>query len=190
MIQISSKKFDDVWFSLVLNGAGRLVACSFSDLSQRAAERAVRRKLGYEEVEVGNAPQNVRLFRKIRRIYLGEPSAVNLKALDLSQVSEFQRKVCMQLLRISRGRVTTYGAIAKKLGGRRFARAVGGAVASNPLSLVVPCHRVVPASLKVGNYGTPGRKPSQGGYMKRRILEREGVKFIGDRISSESIWKP
>ena len=94
------------------------------------------------------------------------------------------------LLRIPRGRVTTYGAIAERLGGKRYARAVGTAVATNPLPLLVPCHRVVPASLRVGNYGMGGREPSTGGYMKRRLLELEGVKFQGGKVSKQSKWMP
>jgi methylated-DNA-[protein]-cysteine S-methyltransferase len=109
---------------------------------------------------------------------------------DLSSVSVFRRDVYRTLCKIPLGKVTTYGAIARKLGGRKYARAVGTAVATNPLPLVVPCHRVVPSSLKVGNYGMGGRDPSKGGYMKRMLLEREGVRFQGDKVSKQSIWIP
>jgi methylated-DNA-[protein]-cysteine S-methyltransferase len=108
----------------------------------------------------------------------------------LSNVSEFRRKVYSLLQAIPSGKVATYGALAKKVGGKRYARAVGTAVATNPLSLIIPCHRVVPASLRVGNYGMPGRKPSEGGYVKRGLLEREGVVFRGEKVSVESLWKP
>jgi methylated-DNA-[protein]-cysteine S-methyltransferase len=123
-------------------------------------------------------------------MFKGKDVAVNMKTLDLSHVSPFRRRVYRQLLRIPRGRVATYGAVANRIGGRRYARAVGTAVAMNPLPLAIPCHRVVQASLKVGNYGMPGRKPSEGGYMKRRLLELEGVKFLGGKISKKSVWTP
>ena len=110
--------------------------------------------------------------------------------IDLSLVSNFRKKVYNLLCKIPTGRITTYGEIAKRLGGKRYARAVGTAVATNPLPLIIPCHRVVPASLEIGNYGMGGRKPSTGAYMKRRLLEREGVKFQGRRVSEKSKWIP
>lgn len=115
---------------------------------------------------------------------------MGMTSFDLSGVSGFRRDVYVLLCRIPRGKVTTYGAIARRLGGERYARAVGTAVATNPLPLIVPCHRVVPSSLKVGNYGMCGRDPTTGGYMKRILLEREGVTFEGERISRASIWNP
>jgi len=110
--------------------------------------------------------------------------------VDMSHLSEFRRKVYNHLRRIPAGKVTTYGAIAKKLGSRRFARAVGSAVGSNPFPLIVPCHRVIPYSLKIGNFGIGGRDPREGAYMKRDLLRREGVKFSGGRVSEQSLWYP
>jgi methylated-DNA-[protein]-cysteine S-methyltransferase len=113
-----------------------------------------------------------------------------LKSLDLSSVSSFRKKVYQVLQEIPRGRVTTYGAIAKKLASRRYSRAVGTAVATNPLPLIVPCHRVVPFSLEIGNYGMGRRKPSEGAYIKHGLLEREGVKVLGNKVSKQSLWYP
>jgi methylated-DNA-[protein]-cysteine S-methyltransferase len=59
--------------------------------------------------------------------------------------TELQRAVWKELSRIPRGETRTYGAIATKIGRPTAARAVGSAVARNPLSIVVPCHRVVGA---------------------------------------------
>ncbi len=191
MIRISSEKKDGVWFSLALNEKRKLIACSFSDRNRRAAEKAVKRTLGERTEKIGNSYiLSSERFKEIYGTFRGKRVAVRLNELDLSHLSQFQRKVYRLLCQIPHGRVTTYGALAKRLGGRRYARVVGTAVASNPLPLVIPCHRVVPASLTVGNYGMPGRKPSQGGYMKRRLLEREGVKFLGAKVSRESVWSP
>ena len=55
--------------------------------------------------------------------------------------TEFQKKVWAALMRIPRGETVTYGALAEKLGSH--ARAVGGAVGRNPISIMIPCHRVV-----------------------------------------------
>jgi methylated-DNA-[protein]-cysteine S-methyltransferase len=80
-------------------------------------------------------------------------------AVDLSLASGFRREVLEATARIPVGHVTTYGALAARVGKPRAARAVGNAVGSNPVAIVVPCHRVVPAGGGVGNYGGgPERK--------------------------------
>jgi methylated-DNA-[protein]-cysteine S-methyltransferase len=79
--------------------------------------------------------------------------------VDLSLASGFRRRVLEATARIPAGRVMTYGALAAQVGKPSAARAVGNAVGSNPVAIVVPCHRVVPASGGVGNYGGgPERK--------------------------------
>jgi methylated-DNA-[protein]-cysteine S-methyltransferase len=80
-------------------------------------------------------------------------------AVDLSLASGFRREVLEATARIPVGHVKTYGALAAQVGKPRAARAVGNAVGSNPVAIVVPCHRVVPAGGGVGNYGGgPERK--------------------------------
>jgi O-6-methylguanine DNA methyltransferase len=187
MIRIASKQKDDIWFTAAVNERGRLVACAFSDTSKTAAERSVKSYIGKSKSEHSQTI-DPEIFGQIYEIYVGKGNA-NFNTFDLSNVSEFRRKVYSLLQAIPNGKVATYGTLAKKLGSARYARAVGTAVATNPLPLIIPCHRIVPASLKVGNYGMPGRPPSEGGDVKRGLLEREGVVFRDARVSSESIWK-
>ncbi|HYU40158.1 MAG TPA: methylated-DNA--[protein]-cysteine S-methyltransferase [Acidimicrobiia bacterium] len=79
--------------------------------------------------------------------------------VDLSLTSAWGRRVLEATARVPAGQVTTYGALAAKVGKPSAARAVGNAVATNPVAIVVPCHRVVPAGGGVGNYGGgPERK--------------------------------
>ena len=89
--------------------------------------------------------------------------------LDL-QVGPFEREVLEFLRDLPRGKTITYGEIARHLGRPRAARAVGRACARNPAPLVIPCHRVVPASGGLGNYTGEG-----GAQTKRKLLEREGA---------------
>jgi methylated-DNA-[protein]-cysteine S-methyltransferase len=90
------------------------------------------------------------------------------------QGSVFQKSVWEILLQISCGEVTTYGEIAKKMARKQgaasmSAQAVGGAVGHNPISLVIPCHRVVGAGGSLTGYA--------GGLDKKRyLLELEGGK--------------
>jgi methylated-DNA-[protein]-cysteine S-methyltransferase len=80
----------------------------------------------------------------------------------------FQRRVWDELARIPRGTTVTYGELATRAGHPGVARAVGAAVGRNPISIVVPCHRVVGADGKLTGYaGGVGRKAS--------LLALEGV---------------
>ena len=67
--------------------------------------------------------------------------------------SGFSRKVLEQTARIPYGTVSTYGEMARRAGSPRAARAAGNALHDNPVPIVVPCHRVVPAGGGVGKYG-------------------------------------
>ena len=88
--------------------------------------------------------------------------------VDLSSRSDFHQEVLRATARIPRGEVRTYGELAAIVGRPRAARAVGTAMARNPVALLVPCHRVVPSSGGVGNYGF-------GSDLKAKLLAGEGV---------------
>lgn len=88
--------------------------------------------------------------------------------VDLSSRSEFHQEVLRATARIPRGEVLTYGELAAVVGRPRAARAVGTAMARNPVPLLVPCHRVVPGSGGVGNYGL-------GSELKAKLLANEGA---------------
>ncbi|PCI57005.1 MAG: hypothetical protein COB36_01675 [Alphaproteobacteria bacterium] len=89
--------------------------------------------------------------------------------LDL-RGTEFQKSVWQVLLEIKKGQVKTYGDVANDIGKPMAARAVGSAVGSNPVSLIVPCHRVVQQSGDIGNFGW-------GVDLKRRLLLEEGFRI-------------
>lgn len=91
-----------------------------------------------------------------------EPDFTPALALDCSP---FRREVLEILLRIPYGQITTYGEIAKRIARnhglqKMSARAVGGAVGWNPISLIIPCHRVV---------GTGGSLTGYGGGIQRKL---------------------
>jgi AraC family transcriptional regulator of adaptative response/methylated-DNA-[protein]-cysteine methyltransferase len=81
----------------------------------------------------------------------------------------FQLRVWQELQRIPRGETSTYGELAETIGLPGGARAVGSACGSNPVSVVVPCHRVVTAAGTLGGY-------AWGVDVKQRLLEREGAR--------------
>jgi O-6-methylguanine DNA methyltransferase len=89
--------------------------------------------------------------------------------LDLSPLTDFQRAVLEQARRIPRGQVRSYGWIAREIGHPRAVRAVGTALARNPLPFVIPCHRVIRGDGDLGQYSGGGEGT------KERILTFEGV---------------
>lgn len=86
-------------------------------------------------------------------------------ALDL-RGTEFQKRVWEALLEIPKGEVRSYGQLAEAIGRPMAARAVGTAVGENPVSLIVPCHRIVQSDGSIGNYGW-------GVEIKRNLLLEE-----------------
>ncbi len=85
------------------------------------------------------------------------------------------RAVYSLLKRIPRGRVTTYGDIAKILGQPGASRAVGKILNKNPEPVSVPCHRVVMSDGTLGGYAF-------GKMMKKELLISEGMRFDGDNV--------
>jgi AraC family transcriptional regulator of adaptative response/methylated-DNA-[protein]-cysteine methyltransferase len=85
--------------------------------------------------------------------------------LDI-RATAFQRMVWQHLRTIPGGRTATYGEIARSLGREKGARAVARACATNPVALIIPCHRVVPAGGGIGGY-------RWGGKRKQALLDRE-----------------
>ena len=87
--------------------------------------------------------------------------------LDLSRGSPFQQRVWAATGKIPYGQVRTYGEVAKAIGAPRATRAVGGALGSNPVPIVVPCHRVLRVDGSLGGF-------SAGLAVKKALLALEG----------------
>ena len=86
------------------------------------------------------------------------------------------KAVYAALTRIPRGKVTTYGDIARALGCAGGSRAVGRILNKNPNPVTVPCHRVVMADGTLGGYAF-------GMDRKKELLESEGLSFSGQRVA-------
>ena len=106
---------------------------------------------------------------------VGAPSAKQspidvfpVERLDFSEIAPFHRLVYVEAMKTGQGQTTSYSELAKKVGSPRAARAVGQAMARNPLPLIVPCHRVLAAGGKLGGFTAPG-----GTLTKKRLLEIE-----------------
>lgn len=105
--------------------------------------------------------------RQVMRYLAGRSRTLDFP-IDLSGGTPFQRRVWQAALRIPYGRARSYHWIASKVGGRKYARAVGNALGTNPVPLIVPCHRVVAHDASLGGF-------SGGLKTKRRLLKLEGT---------------
>jgi len=104
--------------------------------------------------------------RQIAQYFAGARHSFDL-ALDLLRGSAFQRRVWAATRLIPYGQVHTYGQVARAIDAPRSARAVGRALGSNPVPIIVPCHRVLRADGSLGGYGA-------GLDIKRALLRLEG----------------
>jgi methylated-DNA-[protein]-cysteine S-methyltransferase len=113
--------------------------------------------------------QNERDSEALRqlRAYFTDPHYCFHLKLDFGEASAFQRRVWAALQEIPAGRVMTYGYLAARLG--TSARAIGAACRSNPIPIIVPCHRVVAAQ------GLGGYMGGRGLAYKHWLLHHEGV---------------
>jgi methylated-DNA-[protein]-cysteine S-methyltransferase len=110
--------------------------------------------------EAPGHPVLVEAIRQLREYFAGERTAFELP-LDLTHGTPFQQSVWQQLLAIPQGATTSYAELGRRLGRPQAARAVGAAEGRNPVSIVVPCHRVVGASGALTGYaGGLDRKTS------------------------------
>jgi methylated-DNA-[protein]-cysteine S-methyltransferase len=97
---------------------------------------------------------------------------VDMSRVDISGLSPFEQAALRKAAQIPPGEVRSYGWIAREIGHPQAARAVGQAMARNPVALFFPCHRVVDASGSLHNYG-------YGVEVKARILAMEGYVKTG-----------
>ena len=105
----------------------------------------------YPELKRGGSPLLDRVRAQLDEYFSGRRREFDLP-LD-PRGTEFQRRVWQRLLLIPYGETTTYGALATQLGDAKASRAVGLANGSNPIPIVIPCHRVIGADGSLTGYG-------------------------------------
>lgn len=136
----------------------------------REVERSLLRRLPDAKAAEPQAPVQA-VIDDARCYFAGERVDFIQVPVDLGVQPPFFDRVYGFVRRLGWGETATYGAIAKALdAGPEFARDVGQAMASNPVPLIIPCHRVTAANGKIGGFSAPG-----GSLSKARMLAIEGV---------------
>ena len=147
------------WVGLVISARGLRATTLPRPTRDEALREAVAAGASEpaSEAEAGDLPERVRTLVAGGRADL---------SIDWDGISPFRRTVLEEAMRIPAGETRSYGWLAQKVGSPRAARAVGRVMATNPLPLVVPCHRVVASDGSLGGYG--------GGLaLKERLLRAE-----------------
>jgi O-6-methylguanine DNA methyltransferase len=130
-------------------------------------EEEFRATFGRPVSRVAQPPEHIRRLIEARVWGRGRPPAQ--AGVDLRWLPDFERRVLEKTLEIPRGEVRPYSWVAAEIGRPLAVRAVGNALARNPIPFVVPCHRVVRADGTIGQYGAGGPES------KRALLAAEGL---------------
>lgn len=144
-------------FTVVVAQDGAVEAAAFGELED------MRHLVGPGEV-ISDADLTSEARQQMEEYFAGQRRDFDL---PLAQpATDFQRRYRMEMASLGFGRTTTYGELARRLGSS--ARAAGRANATNPLCIIVPCHRVVGANGSLTGY-------AYGIDIKQRLLEHEGA---------------
>ncbi len=151
-----------VW--AVVDESGALVQLDFEGGRNAPRDRReLERRQRARGVALEWRPSALRpVARALRRYFEGRVTSFDLDVAP--EGSTFQRRVWTELRRVPYGRTVSYGELARRVGRPGAARAVGRANATNPISVVIPCHRVIGADGDLTGYG--------GGMERKRALLR------------------
>lgn len=143
-----------------------VIRCSLPGADPDALVEEVMTRTGLDPEEGG--PEADEPAEQVIAYLEGELSGFDL-TIDWRLIPGFRRRALMAARRIPYGETASYGEVAIMAGSPGAARAVGTAMSRNPISLVIPCHRVIRADGSIGGYGNG----TAGIHLKRRLLDLE-----------------
>jgi len=120
--------------------------------------------------------------RLLQRYFSGESTDFTGIPVQLEGMTPFRQKVLEVTRKLAFGEICSYGQMAVLCGSPSAARAVGGALASNPVPLIIPCHRVVASDGRLTGFSAPG-----GESTKMALLKMEGVEFKGMLVDKKQL---
>ncbi len=148
-------------FSVALNATGAVVATAFGDLP-----RLAQRLPAVCHLISDNGSGSIGIQREVEGFFAGKLRRFTVALAPRGTV--FQRRVWDALRAIPYGETRSYGQLAAELGNPGASRAIGRANATNPICLIVPCHRVIGADGSLTGFAF-------GEDIKRRLLVHEGA---------------
>lgn len=154
---------------VIADGDGRLRALDWTDHEARLM-RLLRSQYGKQGFSLDAKRNPGGLTMAMDAYFTGDLGIIDRLPVETAG-TDFQREVWKALRRIPCGSTITYAALAKRIGRPRAIRAAGAANGANPVSIVVPCHRVI---------GTNGALTGYGGGIERKrwLLAHEGARVL------------
>jgi methylated-DNA-[protein]-cysteine S-methyltransferase len=143
-----------------------IVALGFDDSEQAFLTRMSKR---YRTSIKRSKTRLARILAQLKEYFAGKRDSFEL-ALDLQSLTPFQRSVLSAIQQVPVGETISYGGLARKIGRPGAARAVGRALGSNPIPIIIPCHRALAADGTLGGYSGRG-----GVRTKQALLTLEGA---------------
>ena len=119
----------------------------------------------------------IRAAHMLQKYFEGERVDFADTPVLLEGLAPFRQKVLTATQNLTYGDICSYGQLAAECGSPHAARAVGGALAANPMPIIIPCHRIVASSGRLTGFSAPG-----GEVTKMALLTMEGIKFKGLRV--------
>lgn len=173
VVQHSQKLFfritETSWgsFGVVFDATEQIVATFLPQPKEK-----IRRLIAANHPRSVEATKGIESFCKQIRDYFERQKSLSAVTINLSAVPDFRRKVLEACRRIPFGATASYADLARAAGSPGAARAVGSAMARNPLPLIIPCHRVLASDGTIGGFSSP-----DGIQQKERLLLLENPAF-------------
>ena len=180
MISVYTEKVGNVWFGVAFEGES-VYATTFASTQNKAVQglrESVRFNVSEENLKKTEFAHSV--IEALKKIYDGKDVSQGFSLAE-EHLPKYTKKVIDTVCKVPSGYVTTYGEVAKAVGGGP--RAVGQIMASNPFAPVCPCHRVVRADFTLGGYGggldvkLAFLKRERRGYNSKREIPVDGKKL-------------
>ncbi len=164
--QLQETPLGPLWIAISNKG---VIAVEYQE---NEAEFTQSIKLFIDEESIHDQEAIKQVSHRLDRYFRGDELDLDV-AIDWTRFTDFQRNVLQAVCTIPPGQTSTYGQIAREIGRDKFsARAVGRANATNPIPIIIPCHRVVGNNGELTGYGGPG-----GIRTKAWLLSLEGCEF-------------
>jgi methylated-DNA-[protein]-cysteine S-methyltransferase len=141
-----------------------------AERSREAIERRLLRVCGSAPAGFAMPPWVEKLIAAIRAYAAGETVDFSAVPVDLTGIDDFRLAIYDATRKLGFGETTTYGELARRAGHSGLPRETGAALGTNPVPLIIPCHRILAAGGKIGGFSAPG-----GSAAKEKMLALEGV---------------
>jgi methylated-DNA-[protein]-cysteine S-methyltransferase len=177
---------DGKWIGVAIETTDdSLVACTTPMDSKGIADSLIRKSLQRLQLSrrflmEASTKTTTSIAQRLQRLFHGKGESYDLGEISQNGWSPARMRIGRHLLEVPSGKVITYGGLAKRA--QSSPRGVGSVMASNPVPLAIPCHRVILADGRLGKFG----RSTSGTIIKAAILRAEGVPFL-DAESVEQI---